>query len=287
MIYLILVSIIWALSFSLIKGTLTGIDSNLVAFIRLAISFLIFLPFLKIKLLSKSILLHFFLIGLIQYGLMYITYIYSYKFLDAYQIAVLTIFTPLFVVFIYDFWNNKFSKVHLGSALLAVLGAAIIVYTKSFNPESWKGILLIQISNFCFALGQVYFKQIMKKNTEIKPIQIFSILYLGAVFITGFITLLFSDYNIFKITSNQWLSLCYLGIVASGIGFFLWNIGVTKVNTKTLAVFNNLKIPFAVLFAYILLEESINPIKFFIGSGILIFSLYLSNRNNLITGYKK
>jgi drug/metabolite transporter (DMT)-like permease len=40
--------------------------------------------------------------------------------------------------------------------------------------------------------------------------------------------------------------LLYLGALASGVGFFLWNIGVTKTGTGTLAVMNNAKIPLAV-----------------------------------------
>ena len=109
MIYLIIVSIIWALSFSLIKGSLTTIDSNLVAFIRLGISFLIFLPFIKFKNVSKKLIAHFIFIGFIQYGLMYVSYIYAYKFLEAYQVAILTIFTPIFIVIIYDLWERNFS----------------------------------------------------------------------------------------------------------------------------------------------------------------------------------
>ena len=49
MIYLLAVSLIWAFSFGLIKGNLVGLDSNFVSFVRLFISFLVFVPFLKIK----------------------------------------------------------------------------------------------------------------------------------------------------------------------------------------------------------------------------------------------
>jgi drug/metabolite transporter (DMT)-like permease len=35
--------------------------------------------------------------------------------------------------------------------------------------------------------------------------------------------------------------------VASGLGFFLWNKGATKVNPGTLAAFNNAVVPLAVI----------------------------------------
>jgi hypothetical protein len=42
MIWLLLVSLAWAFSFGLIKGNLTGVDSNFVAFARMALSLLSF-----------------------------------------------------------------------------------------------------------------------------------------------------------------------------------------------------------------------------------------------------
>jgi len=49
MIYLLIVSLIWAFSFGLIKGQLTGLDANFVAAARLVVSLAAFLPFLRIK----------------------------------------------------------------------------------------------------------------------------------------------------------------------------------------------------------------------------------------------
>ncbi len=159
MIYLIFVSIIWALSFSLIKGNLTNVDPYFVAFIRLFISFLIFLPFIKIKSIGKKYSFHFIAIGAVQYGLMYITYIYSYQYLKAYEIVILTIFTPIFVVLLFDIWEKRFNKLHWLKAILAIIGAAIIVYSSTIKVGFWKGVLLIQLSNLFFAFGQVYYKK--------------------------------------------------------------------------------------------------------------------------------
>ncbi len=277
MIYLILVSIIWALSFSLIKGNLTTIDSNLVSFIRLGISFLIFLPFLKLKNINKKLIIKFIFIGFIQYGLMYVTYIYAYKFLEAYQIAILTIFTPIFIVIIYDLWERDLRVLHLLSALLAVVGAGIIIYSNKLTTGVWIGILLMQVSNLCFAFGQVYFKKTIEKNSNVKPLQIFSLLYFGATIVAGLFSLTFTDYNSVSISASQWLSLLYLGVIASGVGFFLWNIGVTKVEVGSLAVLNNLKIPLAVLFTFIILGESMDLVKLIVGS-IIIFGAFLLTR---------
>jgi len=278
MIYLILVSIIWALSFSLIKGNLTNIDSNLVALIRLGISFLIFLPFIKLKNVNKKLIGQFILIGFVQYGLMYVSYIYSYKFLEASQIAILTIFTPIYIVFTNILLTHKYRLVHLLTAILAVIGASIILYSNQITTEVWKGILLIQFSNLCFAFGQIYFKKIMNLNSDIKPVQIYALLYFGAVIVAGLFSLTFTNFNIVSVSSNQWLTLLYLGIVASGIGFFLWNVGVTKVEVGSLSITNNLKIPLAVLFAFLILGESIDLLRVIVGLLIILLALVINKK---------
>lgn len=278
MIYLIIVSIIWALSFSIIKGTLISIDPNFVAFVRLLISFIIFLPFLRIKRIGKNVFFHLALIGMIQYGIMYLAYIYSFQFLEAYEIAVLTLLTPFFVVLIIEIWEKKINFLHLIIALLTIIGSFIVVYKENFGFAFLKGVLLIQFSNICFAFGQVYYKKIIEKQYDIKFFETFAILYFGAVLITGLFVGVTTNFSEIKISYDQIYSILYLGIVASGIGFFLWNIGVTKVDTGTLAIMNNLKIPLGVLFAYILLGEKTNLIQLLIGSIIIAMSYILNYR---------
>ena len=74
------------------------------------------------------------------------------------------------------------------------------------------------------------------------------------------------------------ISLIYLGAIASGIGFFLWNFGVTKVEAGTLAILNNLKIPLGILTAYLILHEEINSFQLIFGSILIIFSLFLNEK---------
>ncbi len=281
MIYLLIVAIIWALSFGLIKSQLTNLDSNFVALVRLGISFIIFLPFLRIKKLDSKVTLQLILIGMIQYGLMYISYIYSYQFLLAYQVAIFTIFTPLYVTLINDILIKRFHNFYLLYAGLSVIGTAIIIYTDIFQKDFLLGFTLMQISNICFAFGQVFYKKVMNQNLQLSDKSIFALLYLGAVIITipfaGFST----DWNHLILEWNQVTTLLYLGIVASGICFFLWNIGARKTDTGTLAVFNNVKIPLAVLFSLLFFGESADVLKLVAGGLIILLALYLNHRLQL------
>ncbi len=275
MIYLIIVSIIWGLSFSLIKGSLTSIDTNFVAFFRLFVSLIVFLPFLRFNKIRKHLYFHLLLIGILQYGFMYLAYIYSFQYLQAYEVAILTIFTPIFVVIIFDLWVKEFVLINWLKAFLAILGAGIIVYSETTQIGFWKGILLIQISNFLFALGQVYYKNILKNEKEVNHPSNYAIIFLGATAVTANFSFFTTDFNTLMISTEQWLILVYLGAIASGLGFFLWNYGVIKVEVGVVAVLNNLKIPLGVLFAIILVNESVNYIQLILGSAIIISALFL------------
>ena len=276
MIYLIFVSIVWALSFSLIKGSLTSIDPNFVSFFRLFVSLIIFLPFLRIRQIKRNLFFHFILIGALQYGFMYLAYIYSYQFLQAYEIAILTIFTPIFVVIVFDLWVRKFVVINWLKAFLAIFGAGIIVYSNTTQIGFWKGILLIQISNLLFALGQVYYKKLLENENDVNHKSNYVIIFFGATIVTAIFSYFNTDFTSLAITSEQWLILIYLGAIASGLCFFLWNYGVVKVEVGKVAVLNNLKIPLGVIFAVWLLNESVNYSQLVIGSFIILLALRLN-----------
>lgn len=276
MIYLLIVSLIWAFSFGLIKGNLTNVDSNFVAFARLIISFLLFLPFLKIRNIQRKNLLLLLLIGAVQYGIMYVSYIYAFQFLHAYEIVLFTILTPIYVVVINDFVQRKFHLLFYLTSLLSLFGAAIVVWQNITSEELIIGFILMQISNITFAFGQVYYKKLMKNIPETKDLNIFALLYLGG-FITAFIFTFFTtDYTTLSLTNNELLTLIYLGVVASGVGFFLWNYGARKTNAGSLAVFNNLKIPLGIIVSVLFFAEEVNIWNISIGGLIVSFALVIN-----------
>jgi len=276
MLYLFIVSLIWAFSFGLIKGNLVSLDSNFVAFIRLLISFIVFLPFLKIKELKQEYIWKLLLIGAVQYGIMYASYIYAFQFLDAYEIVLFTIFTPIYVNLINDLLAKKFHGEYLTTALLAVIGTGIILDKEISSNTVITGFLLMQISNLAFAFGQVYYKRVMKNLSGIKDWNIFALLYLGALLVTLVLSGFTTDFPNLSISSTQVFTLLYLGAIASGLGFFLWNYGVTKTNIGTAAIFNDLKIPLGILVSVLFFGDSVKIWNLTVGGLIVTTALVIN-----------
>ncbi|MCD4830136.1 MAG: EamA family transporter [Candidatus Cloacimonetes bacterium] len=275
MIILLVVSFIWAFSFGLIKGNLTGIDSNLVAFIRMSIAAAIFLPIMKYKNIDYRHAGKLFLVGMVQFGLMYIFYIKAYQYLQAHQVALFTIFTPIYVTILNDVLKKRVNLKFQLNASLAVIGTAVIVYSNLGDSSFLTGFFIIQLSNVCFAAGQVFYKRIMQPS-EPGDRNVYFVLYLGALFITGLASLLTADFAHVSISGKQWLTLLYLGVLPSGICFFLWNVGVKHTNLGAVAVMNNVKIPLAVICSIAFFHESADYTRLAIGTLVILASLTIN-----------
>jgi carboxylate/amino acid/amine transporter len=286
MLLLFIVSLAWAFSFGLIKGNLDGVDSNFVSFARMFLSMLVFLPFTKFRKLNRKLTLKLLLAGVMQFGIMYIAYIASFKMLKAYEVALFTIFTPIYVTLIDDAFRKKFNPLYLVTAVLAVLGTWISKSGDALTPGILTGFLLVQVSNLCFAFGQVYYRRLMLEQGGLKDQEVFGVLYLGAVIVTLAATLIFTPLSTLALTPKHIWTLVYLGVFASGICFFFWNIGARKVNTGALAIFNDFKVPLAVAVSLLVFGEKANWIHLLLGGLIVVAALvlneWLTKKNRII-----
>lgn len=278
MIYLIIASLIWAFSFGLVKGNLTDLNSSFVAWARILLALPVFLPFLRFRSLNIRLALHLFMIGMIQYGLLYSFYIKAFQYLDSYQVALFTIFMPLYVTLFDDIYKRKMNWINLAMAFLAVLGAGIIKYEKTI---SWNallcGFLLMQVSNLCFSWGQIEYRRLRRIHTELIDKQVYALLFFGALVFTTIVTTFSNGWgSVFMLTSVHIWTLLFLGTVATGIGFFLWNVGAITTHAGSLAVMNNVKIPLAVFISLTIFGEKTDIFRLIIGGSLMIVAVILS-----------
>lgn len=272
--YLIGMTILWAFSFSLIGVYLAGqVDAYFSVLTRVMLATLVFLPFLRpvpLKLAAKLMAL-----GAIQLGCMYVFYYQSFLVLTVPEVLIFTILTPIYVTLIFDLMQGRFSLRYLLTATLSVLGAAIIRYS-AISEEVFAGFLLVQGANICFALGQVGYKVLLQRERLKLPQRaIFGYFYLGALAVTLVTWFLFGNPDKLPTTSLQWGILLYLGVIASGLGFFLWNKGATLVDAGVLAIMNNALIPAGLIVNLLIWNREANLLRLGLGGGLLLFSLLL------------
>jgi drug/metabolite transporter (DMT)-like permease len=252
---LLLVSLLWAFSFGLIKHLSGGgIDGTFLSATRLGLALLVFLPFLRLRGLAPRTAFALAGIGAVQFGLMYLAYNESFRFLAAHEVALLTLTTPVFVTLLADAFDRTLRIRALLAAFLSVLGGAAIVVKTAPTAGTATGVVLIQLSNLAFALGQILYRRLRAKQPALRDRDVFALLYAGA-FVVALAATFTRDISV-DLTTPKLLILLYLGLIASGLGFFLWNLGATRVTAGTLATLNNAKIPLAVAVSLVVFGES-------------------------------
>jgi len=280
MLYLLIASVLWAPSFGLIKHNLAGLDSNFIAWTRLLISACVFLGFIRLRAADWRLGGKLLGLGAIQFGLMYLSYTYAFQFLQAHQVALFTIFTPLYVTLFHDVLERRFHRLFLLTALLAVAGTAVIVYAGAGGPalrQTLIGFAVVQASNLCFAAGQVGYRRLMPPGAALKDREVFGWMYVGAVLVSTLPAAWATGGFHVSLTREQILTLLYLGVVPSGIAFFLWNVGAARANAGTLAVFNNAKIPLGMLCALLFFAEQVqSPWRLAVGAGVILAAVVIN-----------
>jgi drug/metabolite transporter (DMT)-like permease len=74
----------------------------------------------------------------------------------------------------------------------------------------------------------------------------------------------------------------YLGLVASGRGFFLWNYGASRVSTAALATANNLVVPPGVLIALVFGRGQPDWVLFLPGAACIAAALAVAPRQPFV-----
>ena len=251
---LLAASLIWAFSFGLIKTQLTGVPPQLVAFLRLGLSTLLFVPWCRPSNIPRRTLAMLLLCGAVQYGLMYTAYLASFGYLKASEVALWTIFTPIYVVLLADLFSRTFRARDFFAAAVSVAAAWLV--SRGSAASDLVGIALVQVSNLAFAAGQVWYRRLLPPAASTRDSEAFASLYLGSALLTAIPVGLSAGMidALAALTATQVATVLYLGLVPSGLGFFLWNVGVRRSREGTAAVFNNAKVPLAIAVSWLIFE---------------------------------
>lgn len=279
--YLLLVSLLWALSPGLIKHELAGVPSSAISVLRLGLTAALFAPWLRVGArtgLTSTTAVRLIGIGAVQFGLMYLLYLRAFAHLQAHEVFVFTALTPLYVVLL-DGVNTRHIKARdLVAAACAIASAVVIAWRDAGFDDVVTGFLLVQGANICFAAGQVAYRAVRPTIAVSEP-HVFAWQAVGGFIATLAVALPTTPWSTLPalLTAYHVVVIAFLGLVASGAGFFVWNIGQTRVSAGVLAVFNNAKIPLGVVVSLVLFHEPADPVRLLVSLALLVAGLVVSS----------
>ena len=275
--YLIIVTLLWAVSFNLIGAFLAGqVDSYFAVLTRVVLAGLVFLPLTRWRGVPPRFIGGVMLVGALQFGITYLCLYLSCNVLTVPEVLLFTVLTPLHVTLIDDALNRRFNGWALLAAALAVFGAALIRYD-DIGGDFLLGFFLLQIANFTFAAGQVLYKRLVHQHpSEIPLYRRFGYFFLGALLVVLPAWLLLGDPQRLPSNEMQWGVLVWMGLLATALGQFWWNKGATLVDAGTLAVMNNLSVPVGLLINLLFWNTDEDLLRLAVGGLIIVGSLWVN-----------
>lgn len=288
--WLIVASIIWSFSPGFLKMLSTKVDPFLLGVVRLvlALGFSLLACFILRVIWRKSTELaweskkRWVMVGFFQVGLMYAPYLLAFKYLKGYEAALFTMTTPIYVVAINMVRERFFSRRLVLAACLAVVGGLVVAWKGLDSSGLLTGVLLVQASNILFAFGQSLIAQ--EKITSLGDYVSTTPYYFAGGLLGTTLSLcvsgLLTSWPEWTISSQDWMVLAWLGIVASGLGFLMWNRGVQSVSTGVLAVMSDLKLPISIVVSIIVFSEQASFLRLTIGTLLMIIALIVIRQSH-------
>jgi drug/metabolite transporter (DMT)-like permease len=143
--------------------------------------------------------------------------------------------------------------------------------------------MLIQASNICFAFGQVWYRRLRQQAHCFDERSLFGWLYLGAVALIVPFVFTRLPTELMRLSLDELLVILYLGLIASGVGFFLWNYGASRVPAAVLAVMNNAKTPLGLVVSLVVFGESVRLARVVTGGVLIVLATVYAQRASKLT----
>lgn len=280
--FLLIVTALWAFSFSLIGQYLANqVDSDFAVLLRVLIAAAIFLPFTVWRGLPRPLLRGFWLAGALQFGVTYLCLYRSFQVLTVAEVLLFTVLTPIYVTLLDDALERRLNPWALLAAVVAVAGGVIIRF-QPLEGEYLTGFLLLQLANITFAAGQVLCRRLLQQYPVSQPLyRYFGHFFMGAMLLALPSFLLFGDMNRLPQTALQWGVLVYMGVFATALGMYWWVKGSTRVSAGTLAIMNELHVPAGLLVNVLIWHRGTDLQKLALGGTVIVASLGINHLGRL------
>lgn len=106
----------------------------------------------------------------------------------------------------------------------------------------------------------------------------FAWFYMGAFMVAVVAWFMLGNAQKMPATTLQWGILVFLGVAASGVGYFMWNYGATQVDAGTLGIMNNMHVPAGLLVNLAIWHQQPHWPSFIIGAAVIVASLWVHRK---------
>lgn len=279
---LILIAIIWALNFSVVKVSLQEIDSlsfnalryilaaGLLAYTARARGYSLkvdredFWPIVGIALVGNVLYQLFFIIG--------VDYTYSAN--AAVILGTIPVWVALLSHLFTDEKLTRYKSIGIG---LAFTGIVLIVTGSkagiSIASKTFLGDVIILCAAISWGVYTILAKRFLKKYPSTQFTGVMSIIGMIFLLIIGLPNL--TQVNWTGISLKGWGGIFYSGLLSIGLAYLIWNNSVSKIGAVRTAAYQNLVPVLGLVFGVVLLQEALT-LQQYSGSALVIVGIIFS-----------
>ena len=279
---LILIAIIWALNFSVVKVSLQEIDSlsfNALRYI-LAAGFLAYAArargySLKVDREDFWPLVGIALVGNVLYQLFFIIGVdYTYSANAAVILGTIPVWVALLSHLFTDEKLTRYKSIGIG---LAFTGIVLIVTGSkagiSIASKTFLGDVIILCAAISWGVYTILAKRFLKKYPSTQFTGVMSIVGMVFLLIIGLPNLLHVNWT--GISLKGWGGIFYSGLLSIGLAYLIWNNSVSKIGAVRTAAYQNLVPVLGLVFGVVLLQEPLT-LQQYSGSALVIVGIIFS-----------
>jgi drug/metabolite transporter (DMT)-like permease len=286
---MLVVVLIWAVNYSLIKIALKEIPPLPFNGIRLLLSSAVLVVWFLITerdfRIQKEHILKILLLSISGYTIYQYIFIKGIDLTNASNTAVIFGTGPIMIsLFSMFFKQERIKPIAWLGILMGFVGVYFTVISKtgglSLSSKTLVGDLLIFAAVLLWAHYSVSARPLLRTYSPLKftmlTMTIGSLLFFP-VTINSLRTLPYA-----AISFKAWFCMVFSGIMALSVGLIIWFYSVQKIGNSQTAVYSNLPPAFAMVFAWLLLSERISP-SLMIGAAIIFLGIYFTRKGREMT----
>lgn len=281
---LILVAVIWALNFTVIKVALEQMD----AFSFNGLRFLFAALTLYIALVKKGQKLSFkkehwiplILLGILGNLVYQVVFIIGIDLTLAANAAVMLGTIPIWVAVLSHFFTDeKLTRIKTIGAIIAFSGVALIVIGDeepiSFGSSTFIGDLIVIASAVVWAVYTILCKKYLKEYTPTQFSTLMAIIGVITLTSIGVPSIINLDWP--SLTWEAYVGVFYSGAFSVGLAYLIWNNGINKIGAVKTAAYQNLVPVLGLVFGIFLLNEELT-LEQYVGAFLVISGIVVSRR---------
>ena len=281
MLLLLLTMAVWGSTFVATKGLISVWPPFTLAFARVTIGTLVLLP-LAVARYQPGMRLPWgtiWIMGAIGVALYYLTFNVAMVHISASQGALVQASIPAMTALVAVLWLRERASWQRWLGIALSVSGVLIVFSGSAADDgnsSLFGSVLMFASVVCWAL----YTSLAKRVAAHEPLVI-------TACVTGTGAALLLPLSIYEVTTHalaqlpvmSWLGVLYLGGIASGVAYLLYNVSLQHLDASEVGVYTNLIPIVGVITGVVFLGEPLS-IRAIVGGLVVMFGVWVTSRSD-------